>query len=220
MLRLLGTHFEGVDEETFAADLAEKNWVILLEDAHGALRGFSTLLVYQSRVSASPLTVVYSGDTIVDPASWGSPALLLTWLEAVRRLAPVDAGLVYWLLLTSGYRTYRFLPVFFREFVPRGAEDARGDGAAEADLLRALAEERFGPRYDPVSGIVRLARPQVLVPALLEIPEGRREDPHVAYFIDRNPGHVRGDELACLTRICDDNLTGAGRRIARRLRAD
>ena len=40
-------------------------------------------------------------------------------------------------------------------------------------------------------------------------------DPHIAFFLDRNPGFVRGDELVCLTRIDDRNLTPAGRRMAR-----
>jgi hypothetical protein len=238
MFSLLGAHFEGVDRETFEADLLEKNWVILLEDERRRLRGFSTLLVYESSVLKA--TIVYSGDTIVDCGFWGSPALLMTWLDAVRSLAPVESGQVYWLLLTSGYRTYRFLPVFFREFVPRVGTVASGEGSAKAlryrglqedpvgqafrpamseRILNALAAERFGSRFDPDSGIVRLARPQVLVPELLDIPEGRREDPHVAYFVRRNPGYVEGDELVCLTRVSDDNLTPAGSRIARSLRA-
>ena len=44
MLLLLRSHFTGVDRETFDADLLQKNWVILLEDQRGVLRGFSTLL--------------------------------------------------------------------------------------------------------------------------------------------------------------------------------
>ena len=40
-------------------------------------------------------------------------------------------------------------------------------------------------------------------------------DPHIAFFLERNPGFVRGDELVCLTRIDEQNLTPAGRRMAR-----
>ena len=38
-------------------------------------------------------------------------------------------------------------------------------------------------------------------------------DPHVAFFLKRNPGHGDGDELVCLTELSDDNLTRAGRRM-------
>jgi len=216
MFGLLRSHFIGVDRDTFESDLLQKNWVILLEDHRGVLRGFSTLLVYPENVEGLSLTVVYSGDTIVAPEWWGSSALPLTWLRAVRQITPLDGGRnVYWLLLTSGFRTYRFLPVFFSEFVPR----CGGARATDAALLTKLAIARFGRRFDQAAGIVRLEKPQILAPELLDVPRGRRLDPHIAFFLERNPGYVRGDELVCLARIADDSLTAAGRRIARSLGA-
>lgn len=213
MFTLLTAHFAGVDREVFARDLDEKTAAILLRDTAGSLRGFSTLLVYPSTAAGRPVTVVYSGDTIVDRAWWGSPALAQAWLGAVRRLA-AGGGEVYWLLITSGFRTYRFLPVFFRQFLPRPGAPA---AAADTALLTALARERFGDRFDAAAGVVRFPRPQRLVADLLDVPSGRAVDPHVGYFLARNPGHIAGDELVCLTRIHDDNLTAAGRRIARHL---
>lgn len=211
MYGLLTAHFSGVAREVFDADLAEKGWAILLEDDGDRLRGFSTLAVYESCAGGRPATIVYSGDTIVHREWWGSPALARTWIRAVRRLSGADRGAeVYWFLLTSGHRTYRFLPVFFRTFHPRH------DGGADpvtAALLDAVARERFGGRYDSTCGIVRFARPQMLTPELVALPAKRALDPHVAFFLARNPGHANGDELACLTRIHDDNLTPAGRRM-------
>jgi len=213
MFVLLRSHFTGVDRETFETDLAQKNWVILLEDDRGVLRGFSTLFVHAAQAANRAVTVVYSGDTIVAREWWGSPALPMTWLRAVRGITPAYGSRdVYWLLLTSGFRTYRFLPVFFREFVPRP-----GRGGGEGALLETLAAAQFGGRFDPRTGTVRLERPQVLAPELLDVPSGRARDPHVAFFLERNPGYVRGDELACLARLADDNLTPAGHRIARAL---
>jgi len=210
MFALLGTHFTGVDAATFAADLDEKTAVVLLEDEAGHLRGFSTLLVYVSTAAGRPVTVVYSGDTIVERAWWGSPALAQGWLRAVRQLA-AGAGEVYWLLITSGFRTYRFLSVFFRAFHPSIAGAAAGlDG-----LRDVLARERFGDRYDAATGIVRLARPQVLSGRLLDVADGRVLDPHVRFFLARNPGYTAGDELVCLAPLDDANLTPGGRRIAR-----
>jgi hypothetical protein len=214
MFALLRAHFSGVDRETFESDLSEKNFVILLEDDGRVLRGFSTLLVYQS-CARPDITVVYSGDTIVGRDWWGSPALPLSWLRAVREVTPRYGGQeVWWLLITSGFRTYRFLPVFFRSFCPRHGHHAPTE---ESRLLDMLASERFGSRYDASRGIVELARPQILVPELLDVPEGRTGDPDVAFFLARNPGYVRGDELACVARIDDTNLTPAARRIARSL---
>jgi hypothetical protein len=213
MFSLLAAHFVGVDRTTFERDLEDKSCAILLEDDAGDVRGFSTMVVYESCAAGTPISVVYSGDTIVDRAWWGSPALARTWVRAVRQLAPESEPRdVYWLLLTSGFRTYRFLPVFFREFYPRFDAATPPRNAA---LLDVLARERFGRHYDAASGVVRFEHPQILAPDLVTLPEGRIPDPHIAFFLERNPGFVRGDELVCLTRIDERNLTPAGRRMAR-----
>ena len=211
MFALLASHFVGVDRSTFREDLAGKSAVILLEDETRALRGFSTLHVYTSRAPGRPVTIVYSGDTIVDRSCWGSHTLARTWIRCVREAAATAGTDVYWLLITSGYRTYRFLPVFFQTFYPRCDE---ATPPCQRALLDAIARERFGACYDPVAGIVRLPRPQILARDLLDVPQGRTSDAHVAFFLERNAGFVSGDELVCLTRVHDDNLTPAGRRMA------
>lgn len=213
MYGLLAGSFEGVTRERFEADLAEKPWVLLLEDGQ-ELRGFSTLLVYETALPGEgACTVVYSGDTIVDPAARGSAALPRCWIAAVRRLREGHPqGRLWWLLLTSGFRTYRFLPVFWKDFWPR--RDAATPPEIQ-DRLDHLAGERLGAPYRKEEGIVRFPEPQKLRGPLAEVPSGRRLDPHVAFFLEKNPGWAEGDELACLTEIAESNLTAAGRRMWR-----
>jgi hypothetical protein len=211
MLRLLEAHFEDVRADAFERDLADKNWVLLIEEG-GSLRGFSTLLLYETRHAGETLTVVYSGDTIMDRRAWGSSALSRCWIGSVRALRRLHPkGRLYWLLLSSGFRTYRFLPVFWREFHPRF--DAAPSPEAR-ERLEFLAGERLGSRFLPGSGIARLDPPQVLRPELRSLP-ARARDPHLAFFLERNPGWQGGDELVCLTEIRYENLTPAGRRMWR-----
>ena len=213
MYSLLGRHFLGVDPHTFRRDLSEKNWVVLLEDNSGRLRGFSTFLIYATTACGWPMTVVYSGDTIVEPAAWGSPVLPRAWIRAIYDIArDYPAGDLYWLLLTSGFRTYRFVSVFCRRFFPRC--DARTPPEFQR-ILDALSVERFGSAYDADSGLVRFSRPQVLRARLRGVPDGRSADPHVQFFLERNPGHVQGDELVSLASLAPENLTAAGRRMLR-----
>ena len=213
MYALLGRHFLGVDPQTFRRDLSEKNWVVLLEDSAGCLRGFSTFLIYATAVCGRPTTVVYSGDTIVEPAAWGSPVLPRAWIRAIYDIArDYPAGELYWLLLTSGFRTYRFVSVFCRNFYPKF--DIRTPPEVQW-ILDALSVERFGSTYDAGSGLVRFSNPQVLRARLRGIPDGRSADPHVRFFLERNPGHVQGDELVSLSSLSPENLTAAGRRMLR-----
>lgn len=210
MFGLLACHFEGVTRAQFERDLAEKSWVILLRrDAR--LVGFSTLLAYGSCFENELVSVVCSGDTIVAPEAWGSTGLARSWIACVNQLREhYPAGKYYWLLLTSGFRTYRFLPVFWREFHPRfdvlmPPERKR--------LLDHLARERFGAQYDSARGVVRFTQPQQLRNGLNTVSAGRAADPHIGFFLSRNPEHSLGDELVCLTELSDDNLTRAGRRM-------
>ena len=213
MLSLLGRHFAGVDSEQFHSDLDGKTHAILLYNDAGELVGFTTLRLYHTAWQGEVLTVVYSGDTIVDPSAWGSLTLLRIWLNGVWRLHHQHGrGRLVWLLITSGYRTYRFLPVFWREFWPRHDRPTPGP---VRQLIDHLAAERFGPCYGRAAGLVRFDRPQRLRPHLCDLSASRMRDPHVAFFIRHNPGHGRGDELVCLTEMSEANLTRAGLRMLR-----
>lgn len=210
MFRLLSQHFDGVTPEQFASDLAEKNLALLLQ-RDGCLVGFSTLLAYPAIFEGVSVNIIYSGDTIVAPEAWGTTALPRAWVAGVEALrATLPAGRCFWLLLTSGYRTYRFLPVFWRVFFPRFGVPTPPDTQR---LLDHLAAERFGTQFDSTAGLVRLTQPQRLSSGLEKIQPGRENDPHTAFFLARNPGHGNGDELVCLTELCSDNLTRAGRRM-------
>lgn len=212
MFQLLAEHFDGVTRQRFVCDLAEKNRVLLLF-RETLLVGFSTLLAYTTQFDGTPINVIYSGDTIVSPAAWGTTALPRAWVAGVNELrSSLPEHRCYWLLLTSGFRTYRFLPVFWREFFPRFDRTT----PTEIDqLLKHLAQEQFGGQFDSSNGIVRFAQPQKLTCHLQKVDGERAGNPHIAFFEQRNPGHACGDELVCLTEISEQNLTRAGQRITR-----
>jgi hypothetical protein len=212
MCELLSAHFEGVTCDQFRRDIDRKNFALLMERDE-ELVGFTTILAYETAFDGEPLSVIFSGDTIVAPAAWNTPTLPRAWIESVvelRKLYP--RGRYLWLLITSGFRTYRLLPLFWREFFPR--HDSPTPAAWQA-MIDHVAQQRFGRQYDAASGVVRLDHPQRLRDALAGIPVGRADDPHIAYFVARNPGHARGDELVCVTELSPLNLTAAGRRMAR-----
>ncbi|MEM9266436.1 MAG: hypothetical protein AAGA46_12995 [Cyanobacteria bacterium P01_F01_bin.13] len=217
MYRLLKKHFSGVTPEIFTNDLANKNWVILLKNTGAQLKGFSTLSLYDVTVNDTLLSVVYSGDTIVDPSAWSSATLPRAWIQAINQLRCPDQRL-FWLLISSGFRTYRLLPTFWQVFYPRYDQPTP---KSMQQLMDTLAKQQFGNAYNHKTGIVHFPQPQKLSPILGNIPPERRSDPHIHFFEQVNPGHSQGDELVCLTEICAENLTAAGRRMwfSRRLAA-
>lgn len=214
MLALLQEHFDGVSEAQFQTDLDAKDWALRISRG-GTLVGFSTLKAYTTEYAGRAWNVIYSGDTVMSPEAWGSPVLARAWIALVRAIQSSTPGeRWHWLLLSSGFRTYRFLPVFWREFWPR--YDAEPNDETR-DVMAALAREQFDGGYDAAAGVVRFPRPQRLKQHLAPVPEGRSQDPHVRFFLERNPGHAAGDELVCFASLGDDNLTAAGQRMVRGL---
>ena len=214
MFDIFCENFERSSLEIFERDLKDKNWVILIRDTeHNALQGFSTIALYEMDYQRKRISVVYSGDTIIRREYWGTPELPRSWIHTVLEKSAQMPQPLYWLLISSGYKTYRFLTVFYKEFYPR--YDKRTPPEMQA-MMEYLATQRFGTDYHCEGGVVRFqdgATP--LRRGIAEVSDERLHDPHIAFYISRNPGHVNGDELVCITQIHPDNLTAAGRRMTR-----
>jgi len=214
MFDIFCENFERSSLEIFERDLKDKNWVILIRDTeHNALQGFSTIALYEMDYQRKRISVVYSGDTIIRREYWGTPELPRSWIHTVLEKSAQMPQPLYWLLISSGYKTYRFLTVFYKEFYPRYDRPTPPEMQA---MMEYLATQRFGTDYHCGEGVVRFqdgATP--LRRGIAEVSEERLHDPHIAFYISRNPGHVNGDELVCITQIHPDNLTAAGRRMTR-----
>jgi hypothetical protein len=207
MYTLIQNHYDQITYEIFTRDLSNKNWIVILRDA------FSTLAFYESNVDGESVGVVYSGDTIIRKEFWGTPELPKKWIKTVLQVGEELPEPLYWLLISSGYKTYRFLPVFFKEFYPRYDRATPRDYQA---LIDHLAKERFGEDYLQAEGIVRFSKGATpLKKGVADVKPSRLRDEHVRFFLEKNPGHIHGDELVCITIIHSDNFTAAGKRMAR-----
>jgi hypothetical protein len=216
MYSLLAAYFTSTRRDQFEADLAEKEAAVILRDAKsGEIQGFSTFMRMSAPIDGRNIVAFFSGDTIVAREYWGEAVLSQLWsrtvfAEADLILAQRPTTRVYWFLICSGYKTWRFLPVFFREYYPNPETPMPPDVKR---LLDALGERKFGDQYLAGPGVVRFRRATPLRRGIAEVTEQRLRDPRVAYFARMNPGHADGDELACITEISRANLTRAGDRM-------
>lgn len=213
MVELYLSYYDNADEEIFFSDLEEKNEVDLLFD-DDKLVGFSTILFYDFFWREGTRRIVYSGDTIVDEKHWGQQVLHVAWIERMARLAARNKELpLYWFLLVKGHRTYKFLPTFARSFYPswkEGREDLKG-------LADALATAKFGSNYNSSSGVIEFERSMGNLKERIAYPSsGERKQASVKFFLEKNPGYLRGHELVCLCEISCDNLKPFARRIFER----
>jgi hypothetical protein len=213
MFALMQRHYENVHRDVFEADLTEKEWVILLWDtATGALCGFSTQIVLNADVDGGAVKALFSGDTIIDRDHWGDPALPHVWGRFALALIDSLVGVeLYWFLMSKGYKTYRFLPLFFHEFYPRVGVSTP---ARVRKVIDALAGGRCGAAYEPHTGVVRAGPGKDrLRPGVADLTPERLRDRHVRFFAERNPDHAQGAELCCLAPLTRGNFTRAAYRV-------
>ncbi|MBD3374327.1 hypothetical protein GF406_04760 [candidate division KSB1 bacterium] len=205
MFQLHDRYFANLDKGRFMQDLSEKHWVILLKDTRGALAGFSTVQLIKTNVSGLCTLFIFSGDTIVDQSHRQNSALAGSFGHVMLRVLQEHPQIpIYWYLICKGYRTYRFLPTFFNEFYPH--YDRERPKEIE-NLIHRVSHFKFGNAYDPHAGVIRFREQRdCLRPQYSDIPESRLCDPHVAFFLQKNPQFARGDELACLAAVTRENL--------------
>lgn len=206
MFDLYSSNYDNGEPSVFYRDLNAKNYAVVLRDQNGFIRGFSTVAIYSDSFRGESFRVLYSGDTIIEPAYWGQNQLSRAWLELAGLLkAEAPDTPLYWLLIVKGHRTYRYLSLFSKEYYPRC-------DVATPDRMKALmdyvAVQKFGAQYDEHSGLVKFPEPRsYLNKELAVIPgkDARRAD--VQYFLQRNPNYFDGDELLCMCELSAENLT-------------
>lgn len=212
MYALFERYYAATSAAAFHVDLSTKSLVILLQDEAGAPRGFSTLAVDEFEYAGIRRRAVFSGDTIIDQEFWGEQALAFAWTELAGRLkAQAPDVPLYWFLISKGFRTYRYLPAMARHFYPSWKEATPPEMQG---LLDYLATIRFGDAYRCDEGVIRFpeSRGQLREPWLV-VTKRERERPDVRFFLERNPRHGLGEELACITELSAGNMRPLARRV-------
>jgi hypothetical protein len=205
MYEIFARHYDCVSLHQFLLDLSEKDCVLVLRNADDAICGFSTQKVFRVSVGGTPVRAVFSGDTIVDRAYWGEQELGRCWCRYVGSVYWEEPAVpLYWFLISKGYRTYLYLPLFFESFYPNCEAQTP---AFEQRLLDTLAAAKFPDHYRSESGLIEFPQSQgQLKPHLAEVPARRLRNPHVQFFLKRNPAYATGHELACLAEISPLNM--------------
>jgi len=201
MWHVFANYYDGVSREAFERDLAGKDHVIVLRDRRDAsVQGFSTLASFVREVEGRVVVGLFSGDTIVARAYWSQTALQRAFLAYAMRLKlrhPFSP--VYWFLISKGFRTYLLLARNFPEYWPR---HDRPTAAWQAAVIDDFARQRFGDAWSAARGTLVFSEcAGKLKHDAAPIDARAAALPEVQFFLARNPGHARGDELCCLGRI-------------------
>lgn len=202
MFTLFRCYYRCVDRVDFERDLREKDWVLLLRDVRGNVRGFTTMRLFDVNHRGRRVRALFNGNTIIEKDFWGDLELVRTWCDFMAGLERQKPGVpLYWYLICSGFRTYLFLPLFFKRFAPQCGHET---DPHERDLIDSLGRLGFPGEYE--GGIVHPPRPRECLRPELAVPTERRlSNRNVRFFVEQNPGYLRGDELVCLAEFSLEN---------------
>lgn len=204
MYALFAGYYADTSEAAFRADLADKTHAIVLH-AGERIAGFSTITLIESPAPGPRYRTIFSGDTIIDREHWGEQGLALAFCHFAGTLKAQQPEVpLYWFLISKGYRTYRYLHLFSRQYWPSYRDQAP---PAIKQVLDAVAARKFGACYDAVTGVIRFPQSRGhLRPDFATVREHLRERPEVRFFLERNPNFAAGEELACITLLDAANL--------------
>ncbi|MFC1643605.1 hypothetical protein ACFL1F_00815 [Chlamydiota bacterium] len=204
MFLLMCVYYGNMSEKQFCYDLAKKDKVIMLMDKE-SLCGFSTQVLLTYTINCKKTNIVFSGDTVIEKQHNNSFALPIAWGRMMLSILDQEPGIpLYWLLTSKGYRTYRYLPVFFYDYFPR---PFRVLSFFEQDLLMSIGEHLFNGKLDTQRWIIMSGKKdQYLQPGVADITEARRSKQEIVYFEKKNSGYIHGDELVCLAEFSRENL--------------
>ena len=204
MFLLMDFHYANTILEDFNRDLNGKTDVIMLFDSGSdELVGFSTQKIFPFRTGSKEILVLFSGDTIIRKEYWGSLQLSIAFGKLM-----IDTILnnpdkeFYWMLISKGVRTFKFLPAYFIEYYPMyGISTPK----SIKRIMDALAFDMYPMQYDSKHGVIRaLPHGQYLREKFQQSkPTGNMA---VNNFFSLNPGYTHGDELVCLTRLSFENI--------------
>ena len=185
---------------TFMSDLSKKEGVFVVrKKSTDEIVGFSTLGIYEFNHQGRKVRGLFSGDTIIEKAYWGSRSLqtafaLKLFTEALKH--PFSRQ--YWLLISKGYKTYLLLTKNFPDHYPQRGQDKPHLKTLVIDYCDAL----FPGKLDRDTMTLDFGdNANCLKHDVAGIDDDlKAREPDVGFFEQRNPNWQRGTELPCIGR--------------------
>lgn len=200
MHALFEAHYACSPLSTFLDDLSRKDGAFVVRHQKTQeIIGFSTLGIYQFQMGGRTVKGLFSGDTIIERAHWGSRSLQSAFarklfVEACK--SPLMPQ--YWLLISKGYKTFLLMARNFPEFHPR-----RGQHQPElATLVVDYCEALFPGKLNRQTMLLEFGEDanRLKDDVAVITDEMRQRDADIRFFEALNPTWQQGTELPCIAR--------------------
>lgn len=210
MFQLMKEFYDNVDEQIFIIDLLDKDYCIILYNEENIVKGFSTQKEIFVEVDGKQIKGIFSGDTIIHKDYWGRMDL---YKEFARKFVKNGSEEYYWFLISKGYKTYKMLPLFFKEFYPNYKVETPLN---EKKIMDAFGLSMYPRDYNKETGVNEYKSiKDKLKEGVADITEKQLKDKDIRFFIEKNPGYIYGNDLVCLAKLNQENLRKTAERLFR-----
>ena len=198
MYHLMDEFYDDTKEEVFRKDFFDKDYCLALYNDSRVLVGFTTQKVLEVNVNGKKVYGIFSGDTIIHKDYWGEMELFKVWANFWFSFAEKYEEF-YWFLICKGYKTYRMLPLFWKEFYPNFRSETP---EYEKSIMDAYAKLLYPHEYNHQSGVVEYRHTKdKLKMGVADIGERELKNKDVDFFCMKNPNYIVGNDLVCLAKI-------------------
>jgi hypothetical protein len=213
MYTLMTRYYDNLSFDKFIYDFEEKDDVIILVD-EGEIYGFTTIELKEMIIDGKSIIGVFSGNTIVDNEYAFQSELQKGFTRYIENMINKEKHReIYWFLICKGYKTYRYLSVYFNDYYPNKDKPTP---IFEQKVMDRYAEDKYGKAYDKTTGVIKnTGINDFLKEGVATIDKRVKKNKVNVYFEKVNHNHFRGDELVCLAKFSDENLKRAFYRATR-----
>ena len=205
MYTLMQDNYDYVLLENFKKDLLQKDYVGVLTDINNIIQGFTTYAINPKNYSSNEFNIMFSGDTVISENYTGSQALTKGWVDTVAFfIKKYPNKKLLWFLMSKGYKTYLYLPFFFQKYYPALEKD-RND-LRLIDIINNVSEILYPNNWNKLTGIIKFNKKIGQIKERHISKSVDKNNKHVDFFIQKNPGYTEGDELVCMAEVNINNL--------------
>lgn len=197
MYNLFIQYYDNTPLDVFVRDMSRKTGVFVISRVKDdKLVGFSTITNFEVDSNGKRVRCLFSGDTVVDRAYWGTSALrITTFLYVIRQKILHPFTPLYWYLISMGYRTYMVMANNFPNYYPC----VDGDKPELRDIAVQASEHLFPGMLDRDRMMIHFGDDACKLKGdVTPITPADRQHPKIAFFEKRNPRWMHGDEMPCV----------------------
>lgn len=195
--------------ESFDQALASLERVSTLRDAHGDMQGLVGTRFSDHRVQGRRAGVLFIHWAVMAPAHRGGLTLfrlIVSEILAAKLRHPLRR-----LYMMFGATTFKSYLALARRGAPLWPSRRAPWPAWERALVEAAMDDLGNPNWDSGAGIVRRDGEIGFYEGVTHEAPKDLTDPDLRFYLEANPGHIKGDMLLCLVPV---SLSAIGRTLA------